>query len=97
MLGHLRPGDAYFDRAVRGLDGTKGIWLTIVKLQGDGSEQKLGPNHKDRTCWVWGTGDGGRDIRTRRHVFNLYPSQLNHPDSIAALQERHEVSGQSDW
>lgn len=89
MLGRLRPGDAYLDKLMKRLDGTKGVWVTIHELKGDGSEHQLGERHKDRTCWVHGVTDEDKKVQARRHVFNLYLSQLNHPESIAELQERH--------
>lgn len=97
MLGRLRPGDRYYDKLLKRLDGTKGTWVEIVKFQSDRSELQLGPNHKDRTCWVFGVDEDGRERTMRRMVFNLALAELNHPDSIAELRERHGAPGQSFW
>ena len=93
MLTHLRPGDRYLDKLVRRLDDSKGGWVTIVKFLSDGSEYRLGHRHKDRTCWVVVTTDDNRESTLCRPVFNLYLAELNNPDSIAALQQRHAAPG----
>jgi len=97
VLSRLRPGDRYFDKLLKRLDGTKGTWVTIDHLQGDGSEHTLGVRHKDRTCLVHGVTEDGRKTITRRHAFNLYLSELVHPESIAELQERHGAPPQGMW
>ena len=86
MLGHLRPGDEYRDPLVRRLDGSRGGWLTVTRFRSDGSEGRLGPNHRDRTCWIEATDEDDRQVTVGRPIFNLYLSQLNHPDSIAELR-----------
>jgi len=93
MLGHLRPQDRYLDNLLRRLDGSKGGWVTVVRLQSDGSESVTGVGGYNRTCWVYGVDDDGRDVTLRRPAHNLYVAELCHPDSVRDLQDRHNVSG----